>query len=294
MRCEGRIRRTERVGEAGNDAVLDRAPGVSGDVDGAIWRERDRSPELETAEVGMCSAAAPERRVQRPIGAEARDEQVAASPHRGGVAADEDLAVGLKHDAVAGLVLPTGGTKKDLLAIRLQGDSSSTPTGGSSGGTSNGSSPSGGSTGGGAGPSATTRALASTLALSSSTFAAQTSGPSASATGTHGTSVRFQLNVVAEMSFGIERVTVGRKLTRKGTSVCAAQMSSNHSKPRCTRLVSLRGAFARAGVAGTNSFHFSGRLSGRALAPGHYRLLGTPIVNGARAATVSIAFTIIG
>jgi uncharacterized delta-60 repeat protein len=209
----------------------------------------------------------------------------------------EGNAVGLQANGqivVGGTITPTGGTKKALLAIRLQGDSSSTTTGGTSGGTSDGSSSGGGSTGGGAGPSATMRAIASKLALSSSTFAAQASGPSASATGTHGTSVRFQLNVAAEMSFGVERVTVGRKLTHKGKPVCAAQTSSDRSKPRCPRLVSLRGTFARAGVAGTNSFHFSGRLSGRALARGHYRLLVTPIVNGTRAATVSIAFTIIG
>jgi uncharacterized delta-60 repeat protein len=210
----------------------------------------------------------------------------------------EGNAVGLQANGqivIGGTITPTGGTKKDLLAIRLQGDSSSTTTGGTSGGTSNGSSSGGGATGGGGGgQSATTHALASKLALSSATFAAQASGPSASATGTHGTSVRFQLNVAAEMSFGVERVTVGRRLTHKGKPVCAAQTSSDRSKPRCPRLVSLKGRFARAGVAGTNSFHFSGRLSGRALAPGNYRLLVTPIVNGTRAATDSIAFTIIG
>ncbi|HKP21834.1 MAG TPA: hypothetical protein VJT68_09970, partial [Thermoleophilaceae bacterium] len=45
----------------------------------------------------------------------------------------------------------------------------------------------------------------------------------------------------------------------------------------CTRAVPVRGGFRHAGKAGANSFTFTGRVGGRALSPGRYRLTATPV-----------------
>ena len=52
--------------------------------------------------------------------------------------------------------------------------------------------------------------------------------------------------------------------------------SSNRSRSRCTRYVRVSGSFTRNRGAGRDRFTFSGRMGGRALKPGRYRLLVTP------------------
>ena len=42
---------------------------------------------------------------------------------------------------------------------------------------------------------------------------------------------------------------------------------------RCTRYVRVRGSFTHDGQAGLNRFKFTGRLRGRTLRPGRYRLV---------------------
>jgi hypothetical protein len=37
----------------------------------------------------------------------------------------------------------------------------------------------------------------------------------------------------------------------------------------------MKGSFSRNGVAGANQFHWNGRLKGKALKPGSYRLIAT-------------------
>ena len=55
----------------------------------------------------------------------------------------------------------------------------------------------------------------------------------------------------------------------------------------------MRGSFTLAGLAGTNTFHFTGRLNGKRLAPGKYRLVATPKANGEIGSKATAAFTII-
>ena len=45
---------------------------------------------------------------------------------------------------------------------------------------------------------------------------------------------------------------------------------------RCTRYKLLRSRFQHQGRQGQNSFRFSGRLGGKKLRPGRYRLVATP------------------
>jgi virginiamycin B lyase len=65
-----------------------------------------------------------------------------------------------------------------------------------------------------------------------------------------GTQVRFQLSEPAQLTFTIDRVLAGRR----------------------TRYRRLRGSFSHRAAAGPNAFTYRGRLRGRALPPGRYRL----------------------
>jgi hypothetical protein len=67
----------------------------------------------------------------------------------------------------------------------------------------------------------------------------------------------------------VERALAGRRVAGK----CVRPTSRNRNRPRCTRWVRLRGSFSHSGKKGSNSFRFTGRLRGRALRPGRYRLV---------------------
>ena len=55
---------------------------------------------------------------------------------------------------------------------------------------------------------------------------------------------------------------------------CRRPTKANRSKKRCNRYRRLRGGFTLSGIAGENSFTLSGRLSGKTLPRGRYRLTG--------------------
>jgi hypothetical protein len=57
--------------------------------------------------------------------------------------------------------------------------------------------------------------------------------------------------------------------------------------------VPVPGGFTRPGAAGANAFRFTGRLSGRRLRPGRYRLLGTPVADGLEGAGAGASFRIL-
>jgi hypothetical protein len=57
--------------------------------------------------------------------------------------------------------------------------------------------------------------------------------------------------------------------------------------------VTLKGSFTRTGVAGKNSFHFTGRLAGRKLKPGRYRLVATPTAAGQKGKPTASGFRIV-
>jgi hypothetical protein len=106
-----------------------------------------------------------------------------------------------------------------------------------------------------------------------------------------GTTVSYRLSQAATTTFTLTRATSGRLVAR---SKCVAPKRSNRTKPRCTRYVSVRGSFSRAGTAGTNRFKFTGRLRGRKLAPGTYRLTAVASnANGKSVAVTSSSFTIV-
>jgi hypothetical protein len=106
-------------------------------------------------------------------------------------------------------------------------------------------------------------------------FPAAPSGPSAQAARAFGTKVTFTLDQAASVRFTVQRPQHARK--------------GKHGK----RFVTLKGSFTVAGLAGTNTFHFTGRLNGKRLAPGKYRLVATPRANGEIGKKATAGFTII-
>jgi hypothetical protein len=151
--------------------------------------------------------------------------------------------------------------------------------------------PGGGATGAGAGAgSALTAPVVRGLRVAPRALAALASGASVlpPSRRTGGASVSFMLDRAAAVTFTVRRVVVGRRAGAR----CAPLRRANRAAPRCARLVAVRGAIVRRTGAGAGRFRFSGRLGGRALPEGSYRLRATPRADGMTGATVSAAFRI--
>ena len=134
--------------------------------------------------------------------------------------------------------------------------------------------PPGGGPGGGPGGAADiTKPTLGGLSFSSTVFRAASSGGPFSAQKTRpiGTTVTFTLSEPSAVSFTVQRKTKGRRVGGK----CVKAKRSNRGKRACTRWAKVRGSFTVPGNAGTNTFTFRGRMGGKALKPGRYRLNGT-------------------
>ena len=123
----------------------------------------------------------------------------------------------------------------------------------------------------GATPAGDTKAPAlSALSLTPATFRAASSGRSI---GTRGTRVSYRVSEAATTTFTVERLSQGR---RKGSS-CQRPSASNRGGRACTRVVKVSGSFTHKGATGKlNRFTFTGRMSGRKLGAGRYRLNARP------------------
>jgi hypothetical protein len=113
------------------------------------------------------------------------------------------------------------------------------------------------------------RPVLSAPALSRSVFRAASRGPSVSTVAV-GTQVRYKLSEAATAHFRVQRLKSGR-------------------------YVRLRGGFTHAGKVGANRFKFTGRLGGRKLKPGRYRLVQVAVDGaGNKSATRRVRFRIVG
>jgi uncharacterized delta-60 repeat protein len=220
-------------------------------------------------------------------------------PSLAGAGKLQGAAIGLQSDGkivIGGTIVPTGSSQKDFLVIRLQGDASVNGGGGSGGGGST-TTPTtgGGSTQPGAGGSkGTSTTVASKLKLSPSSFAALASGPSVTHTAKRGTALSFTLNLAGKVVFTVQKTVAGRKVKHNGKTLCTRPTASNRAKPGCRRVVSLAGGFSIAGLAGTTTMSFTGRLNGHKIPPGHYTLVATPISGTKHGTPVRAGFTISG
>lgn len=86
-----------------------------------------------------------------------------------------------------------------------------------------------------------------------------------------GTKVSFRLSEAASVKFTVQRKTSGRRSSGK----CRKRTRKNSRKPKCTLWKSVRGSFTVKAKSGKNSFTFRGRIGGRKLRTGSYRLSGT-------------------
>ena len=138
-------------------------------------------------------------------------------------------------------------------------------------------------------PGTGTAPSVSALRLSRSAFRAARSGSSTSTQMIAGLPrVSYSLDAAARVRFGVERATIGRRVGGR----CVRLSGANRRRSRCTRFVTLSGTFTRNRAAGDDSFTFTGRLAGRALSPGSYRLVVTPITDGRSGLTRRATFRI--
>jgi hypothetical protein len=136
----------------------------------------------------------------------------------------------------------------------------------------------------GPGPDVTKPALSS-LSLRPASF--HPAKRRSSTGGRLGTRVRFRLSERAKTSFRVEVRTLGRRVGGR----CVRATRGNRSARPCIRYVVLAGSFAATGKAGANSLVFTGRLRGRALRAGRYRLVVTATdAAGNRSAPRRVAF----
>jgi hypothetical protein len=143
-------------------------------------------------------------------------------------------------------------------------------------------------------PHAVLIADVSRFGISPRSFRAAGSGPSALPSKRMkqrkpGAKVSFVLNEAASVGFKVKQRLPGRQ-GRGGR--CVKRRPGNRNKRKCIRAVTLRGGFIRAGIAGRNSFKFSGRLGGRKLRPGRYLLVATPTAGGRAGPARSTRFRI--
>lgn len=103
-----------------------------------------------------------------------------------------------------------------------------------------------------------------------------------------GAKVTFKLSEAAKVTFTIARKTTGRSVRGK----CVKATRSNRRAKRCTRYVAVKGSFTKAGVKGANALRFSGRLRGKRLASGSYRLTATAKASDGRSASRTAPFRI--
>lgn len=106
------------------------------------------------------------------------------------------------------------------------------------------------------------------LSVSPAIFRTAGSGATISRKRKVGTRVSYRLSEAASVKFRVERASSGRRSQGK----CAKPRRANRRGKRCTRYVTLRGSFSHKGKAGSNKLKFRGRLRGRKLRPGRYRL----------------------
>lgn len=102
-----------------------------------------------------------------------------------------------------------------------------------------------------------------------------------------GTTFRFKLDRAARVRLSFSQLVTGRRVNGR----CVKATKSNRGKPRCDRSQAA-GTLNVAGKAGANAVAFSGKISGRALKPGRYRLLVTALADGKTSPARSITFTI--
>lgn len=134
----------------------------------------------------------------------------------------------------------------------------------------------------------TVKPVLGALSISPARFRARRSGPSIAAA--VGSTVSYTLSETASVYFRVQRALAGRRVSGH----CVRSKRSNRCARRCTRYRTLSGSFVHKGQTGSNKFRFTGRLAGRKLTPGNYRLRGRALDSaGNKSAARRIRFRIV-
>jgi hypothetical protein len=122
-----------------------------------------------------------------------------------------------------------------------------------------------------------------------STFRPAASGPSVTsgATRSTGTIVAFRLDVAARVTFTAQRRTTGVRSNGR-----CIKRTPGRRGPSCRRYVAQRGSFSHDAPAGRTTLRFTGRLNGRALARGTYRLRARARAGDLASAAADAAFRV--
>ena len=126
------------------------------------------------------------------------------------------------------------------------------------------------------------------LSVSPGAFRAARGGGSVVSNPSLGGRVAYRANVGFTSTFTVQRATPG---VRSGNRCLAPPRRANPKARGCVRWVGL-GNFSTTARAGANAFRFSGRVWGRTLAPGTYRLSAVPRSGSRIGATVRAGFGI--
>jgi hypothetical protein len=128
------------------------------------------------------------------------------------------------------------------------------------------------------------------LALRPASFRAAPSGASiATAKRQTGTTVSYRDSLGSRTTFTITATHPGVRFGKR----CAHKKHHRpHGKKPCIRRVKL-GSFGRSDKAGANTFHFTGRVKGRALKPGAYELTAQPQAGGSTGRPVTVRFQVV-
>lgn len=103
-----------------------------------------------------------------------------------------------------------------------------------------------------------------------------------------GTTFAFRLDQAATVKIAIQTKARGRRVGRS----CRANSRRLRHKPRCTR-TSTVATLARSAHAGLNKVPFSGRIRGKALAPGRYQATFTATDSAGASPSKTLSFTIV-
>ena len=104
-----------------------------------------------------------------------------------------------------------------------------------------------------------------------------------------GAVISYRDTLAATTTFTVARALPGRKSGRR----CLKPTTHNRHGKRCTRFARVRGSLTHRDSVGANRVGFTGRLRGRPLAPGRYRLSATPRGSGKTGRAVATPFRII-
>ncbi len=147
----------------------------------------------------------------------------------------------------------------------------------------------------GAGAPGAARPVLAGLSISPAAFLAAATGPSLAATAT-GARLTYRDSSAATTRFEVARLVAGRVVPGRGGvgRYCQPAHAPVPAAARCARYLALAPGLRHRDRVGTNTLRFTGRLGGRALAPGSYRLTAVATdATGARSEPLLRAFRIL-